>query len=271
MNAGLAVTITGIGAWTRGAPDWPALRGMLLGDHGLDADAPERPAGAVLPAAERRRAPDGVRLAAEVAAQACATAGADPAALPCIFASTHGGLAVTDDLCATLARAPRELSPTRFHNSVLNAPAGYWTIATGCTAASSAVTAHRRSFAAGLLEAATFACAEDAAVLFAAHDVASRGPLAEMTRTARAFGVALVLAPGASTGTRLQLALRAGVADAIAPPGLPWRDIAGDNPLNAHALALLDAIARARPARLALPLSSGLSLDMEIAPCKSRP
>lgn len=266
MNAPLALTITGIGAWTRGAPDWPTLRGVLLGERGLTADAPERPAGAVLPTAERRRAPDGVRLAAEVAAQACTMAGADPAALPCIFASTYGELAITDYLCETLARAPRDVSPTRFHNSVLNAPAGYWTIATGCIAASSAVTAHHRSFAAGLLEAVVFGCAEEATVLFSACDVASHGPLADITRTSLAFGVALVLAPGAAAGTRLRVAPRGADADALPPPAMPLRDIAGDNPLDAHALALLGAVAGGRPTRLALPLSSGLALDMEVTP-----
>lgn len=265
MNTALAVTATGIGAWLRGAPDWPSLRPVLRGERGLDAGAPERPTGAMLPTAERRRAPDGVRLAAEVAAQACAMAGADPAALACVFASTHGELAITDYLCETLARAPRDVSPTRFHNSVLNAPAGYWTIATGCTAASSAVTARHCSFAAGLLEAAAFACVEGTRVLFAACDVASHGPLAQMTRTSLAFGVAFVLAPGARRGPRLRLAPDPGAAGAVPPPDTALREVADDNPLNAHALALLDAIANRRSARLALPLSSGLSLDLEIS------
>ena len=213
MSAPLSLRITGIGAWAPGAPDWQRLRVILRGDSTPDDDAPARPAGTILPAAERRRAPDGVRLAAEVAAQATGMAGIDPATVPCIFASTQGELAITDYVCDTLARSPLELSPTKFHNSVLNAPAGYWTIATGCTAASSAVTAHHRSFAAGLLEAAVFACAEDTPVLFASCDVASTGPLAEMTHTTLAFGMAMLLHPNASNGARLNLALHGGTAE----------------------------------------------------------
>lgn len=266
MSGALQVGVRGIGAWLRGAPDWPSLRGVLLGQHGLADDAPAKPAASTLPAAERRRAPDSVRLVVEVAAQACAMANADPATLPCVFASTHGEVAITDYVCATLAQAPLELSPTKFHNSVLNAPAGYWTIATGCTAASSAVTASHHSFAAALLEAATLACAEATPALFASCDVASSGPLAEMIRTTLAFGVALVLIPGAATGTRLALALRTGNADAPAPTTLALRGVAGDNPANAHALALLANLANPRASRLALPLSPGLSLDMEITP-----
>jgi hypothetical protein len=266
MNTLPALRIAGVGAWLQGAPDWPSLRSVLLGERGLADTAPVKPAANILPAAERRRAPDGVRLAAEVAAQAVAMSGLDAATLPCIFASTHGELAITDYVCETLAHAPLELSPTKFHNSVLNAPAGYWTIATGCTRASSAITAHHRSFAAGLLEAAVFACAEATPVLLACCDVASTGPLAEMTRTTLAFGMALVLAPDAAAGARLTLALDAAPAAAPGPAGLALARAAGDNPANAQALLLLAALAATRSTRQALSLSSGSSLEMEITP-----
>jgi hypothetical protein len=266
MNTLPALRITGIGAWLPGAPDWTTLRAVLAGERPLMEGAPARPAASALPAAERRRAPDGVRLATEVSAQAVAMSGLDPAQLPCVFASTHGELAIVDYVCATLAQAPLELSPTKFHNSVLNAPAGYWTIATGCTRASSAVSAHHRSFTAGLLEAATFACAEAVPVLFACCDVASTGPLAEMTRTTLAFGAALVLVPFGATGIGLRLTLRAGAAIASPPVAMALQHVAQDNPANADALALLATLAGAQPARLALPLSPALSLEMEVMP-----
>ena len=40
-----------------------------------------------------------------------------------MFTSTHGDLAITDYMCQTLATAPSEISPTKFHNSVHNAAA----------------------------------------------------------------------------------------------------------------------------------------------------
>ena len=266
MSAPLSLRVTGIGAWAPGAPDWQRLRAILRGESAPAVDASARPAGTILPAAERRRAPDGVRLAADVATQAMSMAGIDPANLPCIFASTHGEVAITDYVCETLAHAPLELSPTKFHNSVLNAPAGYWTIATGCTAASCAVTAHHRSFAAGFLEAAVFACAEATPVLFASSDVASTGPLAEMTRTTLAFGAAFLLAPGGSAGATIRLALAGAGDEPFARGGLALPGVAGDNPANAHALALLQRLAAETTSRLRLPLSPGLSLDMEITP-----
>lgn len=266
MSAPLQLGVSGIGAWTAGAPEWASLREVLRGNGRLAGSAPAKPAADLLPAAERRRAPESVRLAVEVAQQACMMARTDPDRLPCIFASTYGELAITDYVCETLARAPHELSPTKFHNSVLNAPAGYWTIAAGCTAASSAVTAHHRSFAAGLLEAAAYACAENVTVLFASCDVPSTGPLAEMTRTTIAFGMAMVLMPGPADGAQLQLSMLPGVVDKPAPAALALQAVASDNPANAHALALLAALAGRDKTRLVLPLSAGMSLDMEITP-----
>lgn len=268
MSAPLRLRVAGIGAWLPGAPDWASLRGVLLGERALAADVPAKPAAEIVPAAERRRAPDGVRLAAEVAAQACAAAGVEGSTLPCVFASSYGELAITDYVCATLASAPLELSPTKFHNSVLNAPAGYWTIATACTAASSAVSAHHHTFAAGLFEAAVFACAEDTPVLFACGDVAASGPLTTMIGTRLACGVALVLVPATAgdNGPVLELlpnsdAPRSGERECVA-----LQAAARDNPANADALALLAALASAQPARLALALTPNLSLDIGITP-----
>ena len=69
-------------------------------------DAPARPSPQLLAPNERRRAPDTVAVALEVALAACTAAGRDPRTLPSVFASTHGDLAITDYMCATLAERP---------------------------------------------------------------------------------------------------------------------------------------------------------------------
>lgn len=258
--------VEGIGAWLRGAPDWNHLRAVLRGEQDLREDAPTKPAAPSLPPAERRRAPESVLLAADVAGQACTMAKRDPASLACVFASSHGELAITDYMCATLASAPRELSPTKFHNSVHNAPVGYWTIATQCTASSSAITGGRDSFGAGLLEAAMLAWADRAPVLFAACDIASIGPLADMTRTTHAFGAAFVLSPSQDPNLRPAMVLRVRNDEATVPmPDVAeLQPLAADNPLNAHALAFLAALAGGSRTRVILPAAKKLLLDVEI-------
>src|SRR5262245_38031864 len=116
----LHATIEGIGFWAKGLPSWSAAR-TYANDGALPADAPARPSPQLLAPNERRRAPETVAVALEVALAACEAAGRDAASLPSVFASTHGDLAITDYMCATLASDPRSVSPTRFHNSVHNA------------------------------------------------------------------------------------------------------------------------------------------------------
>ncbi len=254
----LDVHIEGIGWWSAGAANWPAAAALLRELDGLPAAADAtRPAASVLAATERRRAPEPVLIACEVAAQACAMAGCDPAGVPCVFASIHGDLATTEALCTTLANAPLETSPTRFHNSVHNAPAGYWTVATGCQAPSNAVSAWHGSFAAGLFEAAVEAYAEATPVLFAIYDIEARGALAEVVHSHPASGIALLLNPARTPRALASLRLRH-VADAAAAH--PFDASAP----GADALPLFVALARSMPGCIRVASGSATVLTIEV-------
>ncbi len=219
-----------------------------------------RPQPMLLPPNERRRAPDTVALAVEVAQAACVNAGQDSAQLPTVFASTYGDLAITDYMCGTLAKAPTMLSPTRFHNSVHNAAAGYWSIATGCRQPYCALGAGAYTFAAGLFAAALQVCADATDVLLVAYDIDARGPLAQVTHSRGMLGVALVL--GASHElhrSRLQLTLR---SDAHGGGALA----AGAPAANAMAacLPLIAALEGREPAVLSLPLGPDSALEVRV-------
>lgn len=188
----LTASIEGIGFWTRGLPSWDAAR-AFVNDGTVPADAPSKPSPQVLAANERRRAPASVAVALDVALAACTAAGRDPATLPSVFASTHGDLSITDYMCATLVAEPAAISPTRFHNSVHNAAAGYWTIGAGCNAPATAISSFDASFAQGLLEALVQLAAGSETVLLVGYDSDSAGPLAAVSRSSGLLGGALVL------------------------------------------------------------------------------
>lgn len=229
----LNVYVEGIGLWSPQLASFAGLKTVLAG--GTPQPPAARPPAVTLPPNERRRAPESVLLAVEVAGQAVAMSGREAAALACVFASSHGDQAITDYMCATLAQAPSELSPIRFHNSVHNAAVGYWTIATGCHAPSTAVAAQRASFGAGLLEAASQVLAEQREVLLVCSDGAASGPLREVTGCLLPFGSAMVLAPrpGTHTLARLQLTLTA------TPSATPLDEpLAGWSTSNASAAGL---------------------------------
>lgn len=201
----LSVDIAGIGFWTRGLPSWAAACDFLR-DGSVDETAPAKPASRLLAANERRRAPETVAVALEVALAACEAAGADPALLPSVFVSMHGDLAITDYMCSTLTEDPRAISPTKFHNSVHNAAAGYWTIGTACNKPATALSSGDGTFALGLLEAVSQLQSGEPAVLLAAYDSQSTGPLAAISSSDGLLGGALVLmAHAAKPVARLQV------------------------------------------------------------------
>jgi hypothetical protein len=217
-----------------------------------------RPQPSILPPNERRRAPDTVAVALEVGQAACMNAGRDPAQLPTVFASTYGDLAITDYMCGTLAKAPMTLSPTRFHNSVHNAAAGYWSIATACRRPYCALGAGRYTFAAGLLTAAVQVCADQTDILLVAYDIEARGPLAQVAHSQGILGVALVLSVApAGAPARLQLA----VTDDASPED--------SHPGSANAMAaslpLLAALEDRAAAILRLPLGPDSRLQVRLS------
>ncbi len=261
MNTSIALQVLGIGTWAPGLPDWPALCSYLQDGTVLDNVA-YPPDARVLSPAERRRAPHTVRLALEAAAQAVAMSSCDADALSSVFASAHGDAVIMDAMCTTLAQAPDQLSPTQFHNSVHNAAAGYWSMATGCRRATSAVCAGNASFGAGLLEAAVQVVHASEPVLLVAFDAPGRGPLDAMVTTRTPFACALVLAPVAgSRQAAATLHLQAAPPDD--PPSLPQaghlRQLAHEHACG-HALALLENLARGGPATACLPAGDTLML-----------
>ena len=143
-------------------------------------------------------------------------------------------------------RRERDVSPTRFHNSVHNAPAGYWSIATGARGPSTSLCAHESSFAAGLLEAAIQAHAEATRVLLIAYDLPHPFPLSAVAPVSAPFGVALLLAP-ARLG-RLDRAPRAR-RRARRPPTRRWR--------TPNSTRCARATARRAPCRCSPPSRGG--------------
>ena len=182
MNTGpLSAYVNGVGLLGPGITNWAEGADILSGrQRWVSAPTALRPPEG-LPPAERRRTGTVVKLALAVGLEATRQAGADPAQLPAVFTSSGGDGQNCHEICQVLASAERQLSPTRFHNSVHNAAAGYWSIATGATPASNALCAYDASFAAGLLEALTQVAIERTAVLLIAYDASYPEPL--RTRT----------------------------------------------------------------------------------------
>jgi len=261
----LQVDIAGIGLLGPGLPGWGGSVGPLTGGAPFQAVPPVLPPVEALPPAERRRVGVAIRLAMTVGFEAARDAGADPARLPTVFSSTGGDTDNCHAILETLSSADRSLSPTRFQNSVHNAPAGYWSIATRCEAASTSLCSFDATFASALLEAAVQVLSDGGACLLIAYDTPYPEPLVSLRPISHAMGVGLVLRPAAGASPRGRLTIRA-TGDAptrLADPGLD--SLRGSTPVG-RSLPLLRQLAARERGRVVIEYLDPMHLAVEVEP-----
>lgn len=265
----MRITIESIGVLGPGLPDWHQAASVLQTTAGWQPAEVSVPAPAGLPGAERRRVSQAVKVALAVAHQACEKSRFDPASLPSIFSSSGGDGQNCHILCEALSEPDPQISPTRFTNSVHNAPSGYWSIATGCELSTNSLCGYDGSFAAGLLEAALLSISEHQPVLLVAYDVPYPDPLSEVRDIDAPFGVAMVLAPPDDTGEHygtVEMQWQSSQAETPAlPPGL---DAMRAGIPAARCLPLLQLIAAGNSGRVMLPAPGGQTLGLTYAPSK---
>ncbi len=261
----LTVSLEGIGLLGPGFTNWLTGQAILAGQSGYVPQATVLPPSTALPPAERRRAGKAVKLALAIGQEAIVAAGLDPSTLPTVFSSSGGDGYNCHAICETLASVDRRISPTRFHNSVHNAPAGYWGIATGAMLPASVLCGFDASFGTGLLETVTSVVVDNTRSVLIAYDTDYPEPLRSPRPIFDAFGVALVLAPPGGKGSLVEIT----VSLVTEPPSR-----LNDENLEslrqsipaARSLPLLQAIALGKSARVVLDYLDTLRLAVEIAP-----
>jgi hypothetical protein len=214
--------IDGIGVLGPGLNDWPHAVEILHGRQPYRPVPTVLPVPAMLPPAERRRTGRVVKLALTVAMEAATRAGVDAAQVPSVFSSSGGDGHICHEICRALALPGREVSPTRFSNSVHNVAAGYWSIATGAMAQSNVLCAFDASYVAGLLDAMTQIAVDRHAVLLVAYDTEYPPPLHAKRPIPDALGVAMLLTAErtARSVARIGVALTDETADKMPEPAL---------------------------------------------------
>jgi len=260
----LCAYIDGIGLLGPGLNNWPAARAILAGEQPYLNQQTVLPAPAMLPPAERRRCGPIVKISLAVGYEA--GTGCDLTGLPTVFSASGGDGNNCHELCAMLASDDRQISPTRFHNSVHNAAAGYWSIAAGATATSSVLCAYDASFGAGLLEAMTQTSVDQTRTLLIACDTAYPDPLRKARPIPDEFGVAVLLSPTqtAASLARIGVSLGSEKADRLADAAL--EQVRAAIPA-ARSLPLLRLIARRASGRAVIDYLDGCSIAIEVESC----
>lgn len=259
----MRVTVESIGLCAPGMVGWEAAVPVLRGAAPLDATAVPAFKPNLLPPNERRRTTALIKLALQTAEDALAHSRFAMNELASVFASAEGDGEIVDRICSALTLPDHPVSPTHFHNSVHNAPAGYWAIAAGSRRFSTSLAAGADTFAAGLLEAAGVAALEREPVLFLAYDYALPPALAGRGYVDAVFATAMVLTADAGPGVAgLELSVQEGT---VAPPPLRTEldALRMHNPAAA-ALPLLQVLACGGSATLALPCQEHLALHIGV-------
>lgn len=266
MNQPLTAWLEGIGCLAPGLPDWPTARAVLRGEQAYTNAPSVLPAPAILPPAERRRASRVVKLALAVGLEAAAQAGADVAQLATVFSASGADGHNCHALCEQLASDDRQISPTRFHNSVHNAAAGYWGIATGAMAPCQVICAYDASFGAGLLDALGQVVVDRQPTLLIAYDSEYPEPLFAKRPVPDCAGVGLLLTPERTPRSQAQITVRptTAVAEALADPALETLRTAIP---ALRALPLLRRLALGEGGPLVVDYLPPMQLSITLQPC----
>ena len=265
-NTPLSAWIAGVGFVAPGLPDWPTARAVLRREQAIGNEAAVLLAPAILPPAERRRASRVVKLALTIGLEAAAHADADVATLATVFAASGADGHNCHALCEQLAGDDRQISPTRFHNSVHNAAAGYWGIATQSRAPCQVLCAYDASFGAGLLDALGQVVVDRQPTLLIAYDSEYPEPLHSKRPLPDVAGIALLLTPAASARSLAQIAvsLEDNAATTMADDVL---ETLRTTVPALRGLPLLDLLARGESASVSIDYLAPLQLRIDLQAC----
>lgn len=194
----MSCRICGIGAWGPGFNNWPELKALLDETENTEELSPQTPKPEIIPANERRRSPLPVKIAVETSWQAVQRSQIPSSDLSCVFGSGLGDTEITDYMCRALTTELKQLSPTKFHNSVHNAAAGYWTISTNCMKAANSIAAYHNTAGLALLEGVSQCIFQNEPLLITLFDTKAHSVYQEIFDCHQPFAAAIVITPSAS-------------------------------------------------------------------------
>lgn len=264
----LRVSVASVGLIGPGLHGWLNSQRFLRQQIGPDSQEmpPLKPAG--ISPRERRRLTENIKLALAAGQDALANLSSPLAIeeLSTVFASADGDLFVAEKILTALTLPGKPVSPTHFHNSVHNAPAGYWHLASHSMHASTSIAGGSNSFASGLLEAATQVLSTGEPCLLVVYDAHPPQSYKQQIEVFDSLAIAIVLQAANSTGTcmgREVLEISVTAIDAepttMADPGLEL--LRRTNPA-ARGLPLLHLLANQQ--KKSIILNDGLSNGIEV-------
>ncbi|MES2942422.1 MAG: beta-ketoacyl synthase chain length factor [Pseudomonadota bacterium] len=224
------------------------LRSVCRGNQiPVSAEVLQLPSPEMLPANERRRASQVVRLTQACIQQVLENCPFPVESLRSVFATDEGTGEVYQQILQAVTTT-RQVSPVMFSNSVQNAPSGYFSISWRNRQSSTVVSLGVESFASGLLCAVTEAMACEQPVLLVAYDPPMAAPMDELISIQEATASAWIISSGAACDNTpvlgsfaLELEHAGSHAPTVWPTWLPTKWATNSSASALAALGLLEA------------------------------
>ncbi len=259
--------VNSIGFYTPGLTNWSQAVEALTCNHDHCPQSFDKILLNILQANERRRTTNLIKLALTVAQEVVVDSLEELTGVSTVFAASDGDHDVIQRICMALTLPDHLVSPTIFHNSVHNAPAGYWAIAVNSMQESTSLSASDNSFSAGLLEAGSIVAAEEKPVLLVAYDFPPCAPMSELRDVTQVFATAILLTPDRTDNSIASIeTYLAEKAELTQCRQKNWEILRKDNPA-ARSLPLLQLFASKESGMVVLPAVQNKVLNVEVTVC----
>ena len=199
------IYVNAIGVSGPGLVDWDSSQPIFSGEKVLSLDPVVYPEISLLKGSQGRHITRTMRLIHGACLQLVNRIGKENICVPTIFSSSSNDHDIADEIFRSLHTDADSVSPTSFHNSVHNAPVGYWTIALKNHNPYTSIAASNHSFPMGLIEAIAYQKCNDVSVVLGVYEGATPMPLHQVHPVVHPFAVALHLSPKPSPRSIVRL------------------------------------------------------------------
>ncbi|MCU7880295.1 MAG: beta-ketoacyl synthase chain length factor [Candidatus Thiodiazotropha sp. (ex Lucinoma aequizonata)] len=239
-----------------GLTSWSETKNILNGQVPYCESPLEDPIVSSIPGNIQRRCSLSTLLAIHAAEQTQRASKKHTAEFTTVFSSSVGDPEISNKLCISVAAEVPMPSPTLFHNSVHNAPAGYWSIANKSQSHTISIAAGEASFPAALICAYTQLVSQNRPVMVVAYDQPLQGGMSINHNLVQTFVCCILLTPRETNDSLISCELE-----------LLGSDITPNDQEQCEILADLTSFFHSVPAAKSLPLLSLLAQpqNMELA------
>ncbi|MCK4708697.1 MAG: beta-ketoacyl synthase chain length factor, partial [Gammaproteobacteria bacterium] len=199
--------IQSIGIVGSGFNNWQQAKAILNNDGSFVPDQTDKYKITILKPNEARRTSTTIKIALQTAEETLSNSSFTADQLFSVFVSSDGDPNILQSICEELSTDDKFVSPTQFHNSVHNAPAGYWSIGQQSMQGINSIACGDCSVAGALIEADSLLQTGENAVLVVCFDIKSPTPLDSARTIKYSLSSSMILTRKATTESLFSIEL----------------------------------------------------------------